>query len=310
MPKLAATPSVRFTERDQRHTGADLHTVTFPAWAAISVAMGEVAGPGSLDRRRQPLRNCRRRLCGRCIIWGRCPHMVRLSLTRLAAAVGGLTLALTAGAGVASADPMDGVINTTCNYGQVMAALNATDPGAAAQFEPIADGAGLLAPVPGVSAAEARADGPADAGHARKLRSTSDLSSRSPASATTTEFGSVTAEQSAHPARVSGPTRLQMRAGSAGRRPHSSNTRAAASVSNVAGPSGSASATVVWSAPALTKTSSVPATRSRASIRSPGASPLAPFASNGRPTAKTLCVVIQGSLSARLQGGWICSHHR
>ncbi len=68
--------------------------------------------------------------------------MVRLSLTRLAAAVGGLTLALTAGAAVASADPMDGVINTTCNYGQVMAALNATDPGAAAQFQqsPMAQG--------------------------------------------------------------------------------------------------------------------------------------------------------------------------
>ena len=68
--------------------------------------------------------------------------MVRPSLTRLAAAVGGLTLALTAAAGVASADPMDGVINTTCNYGQVMAALNATDPGAAAQFNqsPMAQG--------------------------------------------------------------------------------------------------------------------------------------------------------------------------
>lgn len=60
--------------------------------------------------------------------------MVRLSLTGLAAAVGGLTLSLTAGAGVASADPMDAAINTTCNYGQVMAALNATDPGLAAQF--------------------------------------------------------------------------------------------------------------------------------------------------------------------------------
>lgn len=68
--------------------------------------------------------------------------MVRLSLTKLAAAVSGLTIALTAGAGVASADPMDGVINTTCNYGQVMAALNATDPGAAAQFNqsPMAQG--------------------------------------------------------------------------------------------------------------------------------------------------------------------------
>ena len=67
--------------------------------------------------------------------------MVRLSLTKLAA-VGGLAVALTAGAGVASADPMDGIINTTCNYGQVMAALNATDPGAAAQFNqsPMAQG--------------------------------------------------------------------------------------------------------------------------------------------------------------------------
>jgi hemophore-related protein len=61
-------------------------------------------------------------------------QMVRLALTRLAAAVGGVTLALTAGAGVASADPMDQIINTTCNYGQVMAALNATDPASAAQF--------------------------------------------------------------------------------------------------------------------------------------------------------------------------------
>lgn len=62
--------------------------------------------------------------------------MVRLSLTKFAAAVGGagVALALTAGAGVASADPLDAAVNTTCNYGQVMAALNATDPGAAAQF--------------------------------------------------------------------------------------------------------------------------------------------------------------------------------
>jgi hemophore-related protein len=60
--------------------------------------------------------------------------MVRLSLTKLAAAVGGVTLALTAGAGVAAADPMDAIINTTCNYGQVMAALNAQDPAAAAQL--------------------------------------------------------------------------------------------------------------------------------------------------------------------------------
>ena len=60
--------------------------------------------------------------------------MVRLSLTKLAAALGGAAFALTAGAGIASADPLDPVINTTCNYGQVMAALNATDPAAAAQL--------------------------------------------------------------------------------------------------------------------------------------------------------------------------------
>ncbi len=60
--------------------------------------------------------------------------MVRLSLTKLAAAIGGAAFALTAGSGIASADPLDPVINTTCNYGQVMAALNATDPSAAAQF--------------------------------------------------------------------------------------------------------------------------------------------------------------------------------
>ena len=63
--------------------------------------------------------------------------MVRLSLAKLAAAMGGMAIALTAAAGVASADPMDGVINTTCNYGQVMAALNdpnVTPPATAAQF--------------------------------------------------------------------------------------------------------------------------------------------------------------------------------
>ncbi|WP_297725139.1 hemophore-related protein [Mycobacterium sp.] len=59
---------------------------------------------------------------------------MRLSLTKLAAAVGGVAFALTAGAGIASADPLDPVVNTTCNYGQVMAALNATDPAAAAQL--------------------------------------------------------------------------------------------------------------------------------------------------------------------------------
>jgi hemophore-related protein len=60
--------------------------------------------------------------------------MVRLSLTKLGVAVGSAAVALTAAAGIASADPNDAIINTTCNYGQVMAALNATDPAAAAQL--------------------------------------------------------------------------------------------------------------------------------------------------------------------------------
>ena len=61
--------------------------------------------------------------------------MIKLSLSRLAVAVGGLALSLTAGAGVASADPnLDPIVNTTCNYGQVMAAMNAQDPAAAAAF--------------------------------------------------------------------------------------------------------------------------------------------------------------------------------
>lgn len=58
---------------------------------------------------------------------------MRLSLTALSAGVGAVAMSLTVGAGVASADPVDAVI-TTSNYGQVVAALNATDPGAAAQF--------------------------------------------------------------------------------------------------------------------------------------------------------------------------------
>jgi hemophore-related protein len=61
--------------------------------------------------------------------------MVALSLTRLAAAVAGLALSLTAGVIVASADPdLDPVINTTCSYSQVVSALNAQTPAAAAQL--------------------------------------------------------------------------------------------------------------------------------------------------------------------------------
>jgi hemophore-related protein len=69
--------------------------------------------------------------------------MVTRSLTRLAAAAGGLALLLLAGAGIASADPdMGAAINTTCSYPQVVAALNAQSPAAAAKFNssPMAQG--------------------------------------------------------------------------------------------------------------------------------------------------------------------------
>ncbi|BBX29162.1 hemophore-related protein [Mycolicibacterium alvei] len=53
----------------------------------------------------------------------------------LVVAGGALALALSAGAGIASADPnMDSIVNTTCSYPQVMAAANAQDPAATAQF--------------------------------------------------------------------------------------------------------------------------------------------------------------------------------
>lgn len=61
--------------------------------------------------------------------------MVGLSLKGLAVTIGGLALSLTAGAGLALADPdLTPVINTTCNYSQVMAALNVQSPAAAAQL--------------------------------------------------------------------------------------------------------------------------------------------------------------------------------
>src|ERR1700733_5038803 len=66
---------------------------------------------------------------------GRGFQMVRLSLSKLSAAAGILALLLTAEAGVASADPDLGpAINTTCNYSQVVSALNALSPVAAAQL--------------------------------------------------------------------------------------------------------------------------------------------------------------------------------
>ena len=69
--------------------------------------------------------------------------MVKLSSTNLLVAFGGLALSLTTGVGIASAEPdLSPMINTTCSYPQVMAAINAQAPGLAAEFS-----ANPLAPV-------------------------------------------------------------------------------------------------------------------------------------------------------------------
>jgi hemophore-related protein len=71
--------------------------------------------------------------------------MATLSLTKLAVATGGLALALSAGAGLASASPDLGpIINPTCSYSQVVAALNAENPAAAAEFNASGNASGML----------------------------------------------------------------------------------------------------------------------------------------------------------------------
>lgn len=61
---------------------------------------------------------------------------------KMAVGMGALALSLTAGAGVAFADPVDTIVNTNCSYPQVVSALNAENPSAAAQFNssPVAQG--------------------------------------------------------------------------------------------------------------------------------------------------------------------------
>ena len=87
--------------------------------------------------------------------------MVTRSLNKLAAVAGGLALSLFAGAGIASADPDLGpAINTTCSYPQIVSALNAQSPAAAAQFNssPIAQGwlQSFIASPPAVRARKAQ----------------------------------------------------------------------------------------------------------------------------------------------------------
>jgi len=61
--------------------------------------------------------------------------MVKSLLTRLAVGAGGLALSLTAGAGIASADPDLGpIVNSTCTYDQLVSALNAQSPQTARLF--------------------------------------------------------------------------------------------------------------------------------------------------------------------------------
>jgi hemophore-related protein len=62
---------------------------------------------------------------------GKADNIMKRSLI---VAIGGLAVSLTAGAGVASADPIDTLINSTCTYQQAVAALNAESPDLAAQF--------------------------------------------------------------------------------------------------------------------------------------------------------------------------------
>jgi hemophore-related protein len=87
--------------------------------------------------------------------------MVTRSMSKLAAAAGGLAFSLLAGAGIASAAPDLGpAINTTCSYPQIVAALNAQSPAAAAKFNgsPMAQGwlQSFIASPPDVRARKAR----------------------------------------------------------------------------------------------------------------------------------------------------------
>ena len=61
--------------------------------------------------------------------------MLKLSRKNIAITLGGLAVAIPLSAGVASAQPDLGpIINTTCTYDQVIAALNDQHPDLAAQF--------------------------------------------------------------------------------------------------------------------------------------------------------------------------------
>jgi len=76
-----------------------------------------------------------------------------LSRTKWTVAAAGLALSLSAGAGIASAEPdVSAIVNSTCTYPQVMAALNDQSPETANELNanPIATGwlQGLVAAPP------------------------------------------------------------------------------------------------------------------------------------------------------------------
>lgn len=61
--------------------------------------------------------------------------MMKAASAKLIIVAGGLALSLATGVGTATAAPdLSPFVNTTCSYPQVISALNATDPAAAAQF--------------------------------------------------------------------------------------------------------------------------------------------------------------------------------
>ncbi|MGV0853418.1 hemophore-related protein [Mycolicibacterium phlei] len=66
--------------------------------------------------------------------------------TKLIVASGGLSLLLSAGAGIASAQPAvdDVIVNSTCTYPQVTAALAAQDPQLAQQLQEVPAANGWL----------------------------------------------------------------------------------------------------------------------------------------------------------------------
>jgi hemophore-related protein len=87
-----------------------------------------------------------------------------MALTKkLAVGLGGVAMALMAGSGIASAAPSDAaIVNSTCTYPQVVAALTAADPNAANMLtnDAVASGflQGLVASPPGSAERQQKID--------------------------------------------------------------------------------------------------------------------------------------------------------